>query len=305
MAQVSIGAAIESGFRLIGRRPLAVLGWGLLHALILLVTVALFAPIYAAIIQASALGQNPAAAMQSMNGQFLQMQALSYLLDIGEIGVSSVVYCAIWRSVIHPDQAKFAYLRAGAPELFLGILTIGAAFAFFMGFFVFAVVVGVVIGVLVVSHAGLAAAILGVIAIFGALIAMVYVALRFSLAGPMMVADGKFHLGESWTLTRGHVGALFMVALTLMVVLIAIEIVFVILLFAIGLGAVSALAGGLQNLATWAQQPGMLGRLAPLLLVFAALWIPLSGAMAAVIGAPWASAYLDLKPKEDVAALFA
>jgi hypothetical protein len=303
MAQISIGGAVESGFKLIRHRPLAILSWGLVQALLLAATFALFAPFYALMLQAGASGQNPAEAMQAMNGQILQTQALSYLVDLIEVVAGAIVNCAVWRAVIHPDQGRFGYLRLGAPEFFFGVLIIGAYIAFFVAFIAVGVVVGIVIGVLIFSHAVAVAVILGIVAVIAALVGIVYVALRFSLVGPMMVDDGQFHLGESWALTRGHVGALFVISLVVFVILMAIELVFVIVLFAIGLGAVSALAGGLQNIPVWARQPGELGHLAPLLAVFAALWIPLGGVVFAILGAPWARAYLDLKPK-DLAAAF-
>ena len=69
-------------------------------------------------------------------------------------------------------------------------------------------------------------------------------------------------------------------------------------------GSFAALAGGLQNLPTYFQQPDAFARLGPIFAVLAVLWIPFVGVLAAIVAAPWASAYLDLKPK-DVSATFA
>jgi hypothetical protein len=142
--------------------------------------------------------------------------------------------------------------------------------------------------------------------LFALLGVIAYLALRFSLVGPMMVEDGKFHLGESWALTRGNVGALFLIALVLFVIILIGEIVLGILLFALGLGALAAIAGGLQNLPTLFQQPtlAMLERISPLIVIVAVLWVPLIGCVSAVMGAPWARAYRDLRPP-DVSATFA
>ncbi len=42
-----------------------------------------------------------------------------------------------------------------------------------------------------------------------------------------------------------------------------------------------------------------------MLAIMAVLWVPLSGCLAAVMGAPWARAYRDLRPKRDIAETFA
>jgi hypothetical protein len=47
------------------------------------------------------------------------------------------------------------------------------------------------------------------------------------------------------------------------------------------------------------------GRLMPMLAVMAVIWLPLSGGLLAVMGAPWAKAYRDLRPKGDIAETFA
>jgi hypothetical protein len=137
------------------------------------------------------------------------------------------------------------------------------------------------------------------------IVALFYLLLRFSLVGPMMVDDGKFHLGESWTLTRGKVGSLFVIGLLLILILLLAEIVVLAVLIAVGSVGLGAAAGGLSHLDVFFQQPpqAMLSKLAPLLVVFAVLWVPLVGCAAAIMGAPWARAYRDLT-HGDVAATF-
>jgi hypothetical protein len=131
------------------------------------------------------------------------------------------------------------------------------------------------------------------------------VGLRFAFVGPMMVDDGKFHLVESWRLSRGKVGSLFLIALSLFGIALAGEMVLLALVFGVGFASLSAIAGGLQNLPAFFQQPpaALMSKLAPFLGVYMAAFIPLSGCLVAIFGAPWASAYRDLKP--DLSEAFA
>jgi len=311
MAEVSVGAAVGEGFALIRRAPATVLIWGFAQVGLLAVVFAVLSPVYAAMFEAfrtaAATGAGAGAgAFQSMNPAVMQTQGLSYLVDIVEVGFAAVLYCAAYRAVLHPEQNRFGYLRVGMPELYIGALLIGAYFAFFIGVLIIVLVVGIIVAILAVMHLWPAAIVLGIVGLIAVLVGAVYVALRFSLIGPMIVDDGKFHFEDALALTRGHVLQLLLVALVLFLVVLAAEIVLGIVFVAIGLGGLAALAGGLGNLPTFFQQPpGMIfARLSPLLVIEALIWIPVAGAMNAILITPWARAYRDLKPL-DVSATFA
>jgi hypothetical protein len=304
MAQIAVGGAINEGFSLIRRHPGSVLLWGLARMALAVGVFALYAPVYFAIVQAARSGAGPAA-LQG-NPQLLQAQSLSYLLNIVQLVLSAVISCAVFRAVLHPEQSRFAYLRVGATEFFVAVLLLGAGFAFGVGLIGVILVAAIVIALLAVMHLVWAAVIVGILATIAALVAVVYVGLRFSMVGPMIVEDGKFHLGESWSLTKGHVGSLFSIGLLIFVVAIVAEIVLVILLVAIGAGALTAIAGGLHNIPVLFQEPPqvLFARLGPILVIAAILWIPFVGALSAIMAAPWARAYRDLAPP-DLAATFA
>jgi hypothetical protein len=305
MAEVSIGGAIGAGFTVIRQRPASVMLWGAVQLAFAIGSAALLSPVYVALFEAVRSGGG-ASAIQSANPAVMQTQALSYLLNILQAGLFAVVYCAAARAVLHPERSRFGYLRLGAPELFLFVLIIGAYIAFLVGVIMVTIVAGIVVALLVVMHAVWAAVAVGVIAAIATIAAVIYLALRFSLIGAMIVDDGRFHLGESWTLTRNHAGALFLIGLVLTFILLAAEIVLGIISVAIGVGALGAMAGGLQNLGPFFQQSpqALMTRLGPLLIVAAVIWAPFAGCMIAIVGAPWARAYRDLKPV-DIAATFA
>jgi hypothetical protein len=305
MAQISVGGAINEGFTIIRQEPVAVLLWGLTQLVVVIASFAVVTPFYMALFGAMQSGAG-AQAFQAAAPQAMQLQAFSYVIDFLSAGVSAVIYCAVFRAVLHPERRQFGFMRVGAPELYVVLLFVGAYFALGLGLVAVIIVAAIIIGIMVALHAIWAAVIFGVAAVIASIGAMIYFALRFALVGPMIVEDGQFHLAESWALTRGHVGALFLIALVIFFILLLAEIVLGILLFALGLGAVTAIAGGLQNLPTLFQQPPqiLLAKLGPLIVLAAVIWVPFIGCTAAVLGAPWARAYRDLRPP-DVAATFA
>jgi hypothetical protein len=308
MAEVSIGGAVGEGFALIRRRPGSVLTWGVVQVAATVAFFALLAPFYASLITTAlhqAQSGSPPVAMPLTAG-VMQAQSLGYLVDLLNLMVSSVLYCAAFRAVLHPEQNRFAYMRVGAPELFLFVLIIAGFIAFFIGLLIAMIPIGIVVGVLVAVHAGVAGVIVGVVGGVAAFVAVTYLALRFALVGPMMVDDGRFHLGEAWALTRGKTVSLFAVGIVVFLILLAAELVFGLVLAAVGFGMLASIAGGLQNLAPFFHQPPqvIMGKLSPLLVVAVVIWTPLMSCALALMGAPWARAYADLRPPRDVAEAF-
>ena len=297
MNEISVGAALGEGFGLIRRRPLSVLTWGGLHALLTLVAWSLYGPVYLAFLTRTVAGGGAASAQDpAMLAQMMQMQGLSLLTGLASMAVTIVIYCAVFRAVLHPEQNRFAYLRVGAAELFLGVAAIAAYIAFVVALIVVMIPTAIIVGVLAGTHNPAAAVIVGVIVAALAFMGTIYLGLRFSFVGPMMVQDNTFRLMESWNLTRGRVGALLAIGLWLILLFLVLELVVVVALIAAGAAALGPGAGGLANVrALLAQGPGpVIARLAPLLVVLAVLWAPLAGVFMAVMGAPWARAYRDL-----------
>jgi hypothetical protein len=125
----------------------------------------------------------------------------------------------------------------------------------------------------------------------------VFIGLRFVFIGPMMVADGKFHFGESWQATRGHVGSLFMIALGLFGILLVCELILFAVFGGIGAAIVYSSGGPEALLAQLKAAPlTTLEKFWPLLAGYAIALIPLAGCARAVAGAPWARALQDLMP---------
>ncbi len=307
MAEISIGGAVGEGFTLIRTRFLTVLVWGLLPIGVSILTLVLIGSFMAqtlgAIASRSAIGISRS---QPNLQAAMQMQSLNYLLNFIGIFVNAVVSCAVFRAVLRPEQNRFAYLRVGAPELLMALYMLGLAFGLGIGLVVAMIPIGIVIAILVATHLIAVAVIVGVLALIAAVVALVYGGLRLSLVGPMLVDEGQLQLTEAWRLTRGKVTSLLAIGLLLVVVFFVGEIILFAVLGVIGFGTLAAVAGGLQNLPTLAQQPAVLvAKLLPVFAVLALLFIPITGCASAIVSAPWARAYRDLKPKGDIAATFA
>ena len=305
--EISIGGAVGEGFGLIRHKPLTVLTWGLIQVVFMGLIFAIMAPLFVtnigALIQQLKAGGAPNPQVMDRMQQF---QSVNSLLQIAGIVFSSIFYCAVFRAVLHPEQSRFAYMRLGAAELIIALLTVAAMFGFGISLALVAMVIGIVVAIFIAVHAGVVAAIIGVVGGIAAFLALVYFWLRLSMVAPMIVDSGKFELTDAWKLTKGKVGGLFAIALVLVLILIVGEIVVGLLMVGVGLGVVSSAAGGMHNLPAFFQHPpkDILTKLAPVFIAFAVASIPLYGCVLAIMGAPWARVYRDLKPPSDIAATF-
>jgi hypothetical protein len=307
MAAISIGDAIGEGFGLIRRRPVSVLTWGAARTVFSFSVVALMAPIFmtmftGALSAAKTGGAPPTAELASI----MQLQGLNSLLSIGGAFLGTILYCAVTRSVLFPEQSRFAYMRVGAAELFLFLLTFGLSIVLVIALVIAFIPVGIVVAIAAASHAPALGVLVGFAVGIAALVFLLWAVCRLAMVGPMTVQDGKFHLFDAWTMTRGHAGTLFLIGLCLFVILFVIGAVIGVVVIALGFGLVGQAVGGFQNLPSFFRQPPatIMASLVPFIVVVGLIQIPITGCTLAIIGAPWARAYRDLAPP-DVAATFA
>lgn len=307
MAQIAIGEAIGEGFGIIAKRPLTILAWGLVRVLLAGAAFALMAPVYMSILsQIASQAATGAATPPNMAG-LQAMQGANFLLSIVSLFVSSVLYCAVFRSVLFPEQSRWGFMRVGAAELFYFLFFFGAMICLVLGMVVVLIPLFIIVGIAGAAHAPAIAALFMVAGFVGIFALLIWGLCRLSMVGPMMVDDGRFHLADAWALTRGHVWSLFAIALLLIVMLILIEVVLGVIALVVGFSWLSQAAGGAANLQSFFQKPPaeVLSTLAPALMVGAVVSVPLSGCFNAIIMAPWARAYRELRPPVDVAATFA
>jgi hypothetical protein len=275
MADFSAGEAIGAGFGIIKRRPKAILAWAAAYFVGGILPQGLIWSQLAPLMQ---VGHTPdpaalAARMSSLGG-------LAPLFWILGLVMSSVMYGAAFRAVLQPDDDRFLYLRLSVQELWLGLTMLALMVVFGIGCAIVAFVIGLLSG----SLPGIVTFLLAVAAI----VALGWLAMRFSVAPVMAFAERRFVFGDIWPVTAGHSLKLFGVAVAIVAILIGLE-------FAFGLPVLAVLsASGALNAMSSSGTPVSFSQLLP--------WMVLGGVVAslfgavviAVAGAPWASIYRQL-----------
>lgn len=241
MASFSIGGAASSGLSLIRERPVAVLIWGLAYFAIavapMLLVGATAIPDFIKTMKLAGAEPGDDALMRMMVGLQAKMILLQSVQFLGAIAAAALIYSAVFRAVLEPHESRRWYLRLSAQEgwvafvfVVTGVIGIIAMFAAMIPFGIIAAIIGAATGGqnpsawLILVPIGLA--VLGVV---------IWLILRLVLALPMSFAERNFRLFESWSLTKGHAGAMALTFLIVMVLFIVIEIVFVV---------IGAMAGG-------------------------------------------------------------
>jgi hypothetical protein len=306
MARFSVAEAATAGLGVIGRRPLAVLAWGLV------IFVATAAPMYlllwamrpdfAMLMQ---VGQPGPANDPQMIGRFMRLQSgvmlFQLLFWLWATGVKAVICSAVFRAVLEPQESRFAYLRLGAREGWLTLLFLVEYVLAYIACFVLALLAVVVVAIVAMGggpQAHVAAVSTAVVIGLVALVLFLWLALKLSMAAPMTFVDRQFRLFESWSFTKGRLGKLLGMSVLLVVLLIGIEVLFGGLM----MGGVFALGGTM----TWLLEPGavqalvreppleIVRKLGPAIAVAGVLLVVFSTVVTTVFCAPWAASYRAL-----------
>lgn len=246
MARFSIGEAIGAAFSLIRRRPAAVFVWGLL----VVGPILLFAPMmlafifrFAATIEAeSAAGIDPATApfpAEAFAGM-VGMQAAAGLMNLLQLFALIVVYPAIMRAVIRPDERSWFSLRVGMDEVRVAVVAV----AVFGGLY-FVMMIGMMLAMVVAAvGAGVGGGpdgggfVFGVV-MMGLMVVMMIAALcvlaRVSLMAPASLQYRTFAFAEGWRMGRGQWDRLIGLHLASIAVILMIELLLMILVLIIAL----------------------------------------------------------------------
>ncbi|WP_395652406.1 hypothetical protein [Brevundimonas sp.] len=293
MAFSASDAAFE-GFRIVRRRPLAVLAWALAYIVFFAVGFAVVGqPALAIIRQAEALqgGAEPTAA---------ELVALSqgYGLVIGVIWplmmlLGVMLSAAVARAVLQPKASAFGYLRLGMDELRL----LGAMIILFLLLLLYYVVaIGICVGLGVYAHTSGQGWVwlLCVLAGIGAFLGLVWLAVRLSLMAPIIVAENRFALFSSFALTKGRFWPLLGMTLLSFVMTIVVSLLGTI----INLPIRFSLAGPLSQIAQPADLLPVLQQHIGLVVAWGVVNAIISALQMVVLYAPFAAAYRDIKGVE-------
>ena len=306
MAGIEVTAAAGAGFGLIGKRPLTVLAWGLLVVVLVgLPVAALMGAVLPDIIEAARQTQMTPGApppIQQFAAIGQQIGAIQGPVFALALLVGTVLTSAIFRAVLEPKNSAFAYLRLGGKELWLFILGV-AQWLFWAVVFAMSMMALVATYAVTARYASQGAGVLATLAAGAVVIFLLIVlALRLAMAGPMTFMAGEFRMFQSWRLTRGHAGEIFLVALLIFVITFAVGIVMQVVMRLALLPAMIAFAhapDGPEHLkAMFAGTPqALLARYWPYVVGLVLGGAIYSGVVRAIVIAPWAAVYRQLRPE--------
>lgn len=259
MAFSATDAALE-GFRIARERPKAVLIWALASLALSVGSALLIVTMFGGLMtrmadmETSGDPQAAMAMMGQMGGFYLVMLPLGLL-------VMSVFTAAVYRAVLRPSDSAFGYLRLGADELRLAVVTfVLGLLSIVLSFAVIIVlsILSAIIGVGMIGAAGngggvggmLSMIIMVIILYLIAGMAVLAFATKLSLAGPMTFAERRIRIFESWSATKGRFWSLFGCYLLAGILGIVVSLLGWIISFAVmsGFGGHASAAGGFAGM---------------------------------------------------------
>lgn len=291
MAGFGGGKAVAAGFRLIAREPLSVLAWAGVYLLLGILPQAAIWPKIAQLMRTSGGGLDERM-LAELNASMLGYQPVIWLCSIL---MYTLVYGAIYRAILEPENRRYFYLRVGMQELWMLLSSAVVLILGVIAMFITAIPIGVV-----GAAAGQGAGATGLTFLLGCAVFLLFfwLGMRFALAGVMAFAQRRFVLLESWRMTRGHGLKMMGVALALFCIVLGVELVF-------GLAAFLALYpminGGEAAMTKALGDPETLvTRWGPWIVALCLLGSIVIAAFYAVLAAPWASIYRDLTESAEV-----
>jgi hypothetical protein len=233
------------GIRLAREHPKAILLWAALIFVVTLVGAAILIGIAGeAMTELTEMqGQREPDPQEMMRVMGAVVPALLVFLPLTLI-LYGVLYAAVNRAVLRPEEARRAPLKLGGAELRQALVLLLLMLVLLFAWVVLTVVVALIAAAVggergADGGAGGAAGLVAFVGIGLSLVLMVFLGVRLSLASPLTFGEGRVRVLQSWHLTRGKFWPLFggyalAVALAVVIYLLAL-VVFV---------AVAAVTGG-------------------------------------------------------------
>jgi len=205
---VTVGSILSGTFGFVRDNVRAILVWSGLFFLLSLALMTIMRPFYAGQLAAMQAGT----AAPPNFGPLLLMIVLLLV-------VMTVVWAAVFRAVLFPEQSRLAYLRLGMDELRL----LGCVLVLLIAFYLLMLVSGIVLAILGAAIMGVGGAAGGVAAVgLAAVVLSLWLGTRFSLAGPLTILERKIIIGRSWRMTRGNFWRLLGAYLVIIVLLVVV-----------------------------------------------------------------------------------
>lgn len=292
-------AAFE-GFRVVRRRPMALIFWTLFYLVMIAAALAVLGGsligLMSTVQELEQAGGTPTAddvmpVLQAYLAIFAVILPFSLI-------ASAVLYAAVSRSVLRPNESRFGYLRLGMDEVRVLVVSV----ALFLIFTVLSVVVFGAVGAIggIAWGSDLPALWIVVVLLVCAAIALfIWLAVRLSLAIPITMAERRIAILDSFAFTKGRFWPLLGMALLAAVMSIVVGL----------LGSLVAmpiqLAAGNMDALTGLEDESLQVILQTAWPAIAA-WIVVNAVMSAlqlaVVYAPFSAAYRDIKGVQTDAA---
>lgn len=300
MAEIAITEAAFAGFGILRRKPWAPLVWSLLYAGILGVMViylgGAFIQALGKLITLRGAGHAPPldlvlGLLGSILGGYLLMLVVFWVLG-------AVINMAVVRAVMTPQASAFAYLRLGRAELWLMLANFILFIVYTMASTAMAIPVALVEAVALTTARDIAPFITWPFQLVSWAVT-IWLGLRFCMVAPMIFADGKFRLFESWSFTRGRVGRLFQVGLIMLLATTGVYLALTAIGLAVGIPMFAQVANAITAKAFLSQTPAQVWRqVEPFVVLYIVLiWIG-STVLFPLFFAPWPDVYRQLEGGE-------
>jgi hypothetical protein len=300
VAEIAITQAAFAGFGILRRKPWAPLIWSLLYAGILGAMViylgGAFIQALGKLITLRGAGHSPPldlvlGLLGSILGGYLLMLVVFWVLG-------AVINMAVVRAVMTPQASAFAYLRLGRAELWLMLANFILFIVYTMASTAMAIPVALVEAVALTTARDIAPFISWPFQLVSWAVT-IWLGLRFCMVAPMIFADGKFRLFESWSFTRGRVGRLFQVGLIMLLATTGVYLALTAIGLAVGIPMFAQVANAITAQAFLSQTPAQVWRqVEPFIVLYIVLiWIG-STVLFPLFFAPWPDVYRQLEGGE-------
>ena len=284
-------AAFE-GFRVVRRAPLSLVFWMLVYLIGGGIMLAMAAPQLASLMALSAgMEGNTEPSFDEVIQVFNAFGAMMALLLPAGLILGAVLSAAVTRAVLRPEAKAWGYVRFGMDELrVLAVqIILGLAIAVLMAA-VYAVLAGVGAAAVAMDQPWMFLIIvLGGLAGFGLVI---WLAVRWSLAVPITVAEKRIAPFASFRLTKGRFWPLLGMALLACVMTLVVSLLIQIVTF-----PATLIFGSMDNLAAFDGQvlTAILAQALPMIVAYSVINAISSALQLAVLYAPFTAAYQALK----------
>jgi hypothetical protein len=299
VADIAITQAAFAGFGILRRKPSAPLAWSLLYAGVLgAIVVFLGGAFIQAIGKLITLRGGQPPSPELLLGLFGSIIGGYFLMLIVFWVLGAVINMAVVRAVMAPEASAFAYMRLGRAELWLML----ANFILFVLYSIASTALSIPVALVSVIAVTTARDFAPFVTWPFQLVTWavtIWLGLRFCMVAPMIFADGKFRLFESWGFTRGRVWRLFQVGLIMVLVTIGIYLALTAVGLAVGIPMFTQVANSITAKAFFSQTPAQVWRqVEPFIVLYIVLiWIG-STVLFPLFFAPWPDVYRQLKGGE-------